>query len=94
METIEEAQTAVDKAQATFDRITERYNREYMAGLWSTNRPLAAASENAYDALHRAKVALAAFDEPACPHCDRTGVYIGRDITPGECLSEHRVGAA
>ena len=25
-----------------------------------------------------------------CPHCDREDVYIGRDITPGECLQEHR----
>lgn len=29
-------------------------------------------------------------ESPACPHCERTYVCIWQDITPGECLAEHR----
>ncbi len=35
--------------------LVERYNREYRAGLWSTNRELASECENAYSAMIRAE---------------------------------------
>jgi hypothetical protein len=37
------------KAKARMDRLTERYNREYREGKWSTNRRLAGQCEDAYD---------------------------------------------
>lgn len=40
--------TDLDKATATYWRLVDRYNREYRAGKWSTNRPLASKCENAY----------------------------------------------
>ena len=43
--------TTYAEARRTWEKHTERYNREYRAGLWSTNRPLASKCENAYSAM-------------------------------------------
>lgn len=45
------------KASAKHDRLVARYNREYRAGKWSTNRPLASACEDAYTAMVNAAAA-------------------------------------
>jgi hypothetical protein len=37
-----------EKAKAKHDKLVARYNREYLEGRWSTNRPLAGKCENAY----------------------------------------------
>jgi hypothetical protein len=41
-------------------KLVERYNREYNAGKWSTNRPLAGKSENAFSAASKALIAYKA----------------------------------
>jgi len=40
-----------EEAKKIHDRIVAQYNREYRAGLWSTNRELASRGENAYSAM-------------------------------------------
>lgn len=52
-----ELERAYMQAKAKHDRLVDRYNREYRAGKWSTNRPLASKCENAYDEMWRAKIA-------------------------------------
>ena len=44
-----------EKAKAHYWALVNRYNREYRAGKWSTNRALAGQCENAYDAMIRAQ---------------------------------------
>lgn len=44
-----------EKAKAHYWALVNRYNREWRAGLWSTNRPLASECENAYDVMIRAE---------------------------------------
>lgn len=51
-------QREYDRAHARYWRLVDRYNREYRAGRWTTNRPLAGACENAYDVMVRAEIAL------------------------------------
>lgn len=51
------------QARARHDRIVARYNRDYAAGKFTTNRPLAAAAENAYDEMVRLEKAAAAVAE-------------------------------
>ncbi len=50
MNTQTASQKAYRKALKRNSLLTDRYNREYMAGKWSTNRPLAGACEDAYSA--------------------------------------------
>jgi hypothetical protein len=40
-----------EKAKAKHDKLVARYNREYLEGRWSTNRPLAGKCENAYSEM-------------------------------------------
>lgn len=47
--------TEYEKAEARYWSLVNRYNREWREGRWSTNRELAGACENAYDAMMRAK---------------------------------------
>ena len=56
------AQQAAE-ARARHDRIVARYNREYRAGKWTTNRALAGAAEDAYDEMVRLEMALKAVNE-------------------------------
>ena len=56
MTDIEQAITEYEKAKAKYDRLVARYNREWHAGRWSTNRPLASKCENAYDVMIRAAI--------------------------------------
>lgn len=44
-----------EEARAKHDALVTRYNREWRAGLWTTNRLLAAACEDAHDAMMRAR---------------------------------------
>lgn len=44
-----------EKAKAHYWALVNRYNREWRAGLWSTNRTLASECENAYDVMIRAE---------------------------------------
>lgn len=39
-----------ERLRLKYETLVERYNREYRAGRWSTNRPLASKCEDAYSA--------------------------------------------
>ena len=53
---------ALDEATKTHDTLVARYNREYRAGKWTTNRTLAGKCEDAQSAMWSAQVALDKFD--------------------------------
>ena len=44
-----------EKAKAHYWALVNRYNREYRAGKWTTNRTLAGQVEDAYDVMIRAE---------------------------------------
>lgn len=52
--TVEELHAEYLAAKERNRVLTERYNREYKAGKWSTNRPLAGRCEDAYSEEYRA----------------------------------------
>ena len=52
--TVEELHAEYLAAKERNRVLTERYNREYKAGKWSTNRPLAGKCEDAYSEEYRA----------------------------------------
>ena len=47
--------TEADKATARYWSLVNRYNKEWREGRWFTNRELAGACEDAYDAMIRAR---------------------------------------
>lgn len=48
------------RAKAREERLVRKYREEYTAGLWSTNRPLAAACEDAFSEVSRLRALLSA----------------------------------
>lgn len=60
MSPLEQARENLQQATARHDALVARYNREWRARRWSTNRDLAGRAENAYDAMVRARLELAA----------------------------------
>ena len=53
---------ALDDATKVHDTLVARYNSEYRAGKWTTNRTLAGKCEDAQSAMWEARVALEMFD--------------------------------
>ena len=60
MSSLEQARENLQQATARHDALVARYNREWRARRWSTNRELAGQAEDAYDALTRARLELTA----------------------------------
>lgn len=54
---------AFDDAKAKHDTLVAKYNSEYRAGKWTTNRPLAGKCEDAQSVMWEALVALEQFDK-------------------------------
>jgi hypothetical protein len=58
MSDLQVLEQAVLSARRRFEDLSARYNAEYRAGLWDTNRGLASKIESAYDAVIAADQAL------------------------------------